>query len=102
MGTKRTVARDGSDSSHGGPRSRNAGQSGQHRFHARRADSVRPSIFSGHSRDQGVGGYSSFANHARASSRVVKTGNSRREKLRKLSENAGGNFSAPIHADFLT
>jgi hypothetical protein len=44
----------------------------------------------------------SFANHARASSRVLKAGNSRREKLRKLSENTLGKFSAPTHADFLT
>src|ERR1700674_4637789 len=51
MGTQRTVAGDGSDSPHGGPRSRNAGQSGQQRFNACRAHIMRTSIFSGHRRD---------------------------------------------------
>jgi hypothetical protein len=43
----------------------------------------------------------SFASHARASSRVLKAGNSRREKRLKFSENAGGKFSVPTNADFL-
>jgi len=44
----------------------------------------------------------SFASHTRASSRVLKAGNSRREKLLRLSENPGGKFSVPTNPDFLT
>src|ERR1700690_4408184 len=44
----------------------------------------------------------SFASHTKAFSRVSKTGNSRREKLLRFSENTRGKFSAPVHADFFT
>ena len=43
----------------------------------------------------------SFANHVKASSRVLKAGKSRREKVFMFSESASGKFSAPTHADFL-
>jgi hypothetical protein len=43
----------------------------------------------------------SFANHARASSRVLKAGNSRREKLLRFLENPGGKVSVATKADFL-
>ena len=45
--------------------------------------------------------YSALHDHAKASSRVLKAGNSRREKLFTFSENSSGRFSAPTHADFL-
>jgi hypothetical protein len=46
--------------------------------------------------------FQSFTSHARASSRLLNAGNSRREKLLRLLEYSSGKFSAPTHADFLT
>jgi hypothetical protein len=42
-----------------------------------------------------------FASHVKAPSRLLKTGNSRREKLLMFSANTPGRSSAPTHADFL-
>jgi hypothetical protein len=44
----------------------------------------------------------SFTSQAKASSRVLKTGNWRWEKLLKVSQKPCGNFSQRAHADFLT
>jgi hypothetical protein len=42
----------------------------------------------------------SFASHASASSRVLKTGNSRREKLLRFSKNPSGKLSVPTNAEW--
>jgi hypothetical protein len=49
-----------------------------------------------------IKGVHSHTNHARPSSRVLKAGNSRREKRPTSSENHRGSFSVPKNADFLT